>query len=442
MLIRKSLIVLRPYQAKIILSTAETRALVTGFGAGKSITHCIMSYKYVMDNPGVDYWVVSPTYPIAKETIIPTLFWLLTERMEPALEYGKDFTYHKTDHKFYFKKTKNFIVVRSGENPKMLVGANIGGFGIDEPGIQDYDVYRKMIARRRHPSANYYVSFLAGTPEGINWFSDFCEGELAPKKSFEYVKARTVDNPYLPESFIENLKDSYDPVLLQSYMEGEFVNLGAGFAAYSFSEKNVLPANSFVFKETYPVVVGMDFNYDPFCFTLGQQQPGGKFIYFDEGKYHNCDTDAACEHVYYTLLKYVGNDHEKLKALSLQIIPDATCQNRNAHGIGKSDYLIIKEFFGKLGFKFDILLKEMLRKDSLNCLNRMLLSGTGEQKLLITENCKNIRYEFRKVTMPEFLNSNFKDKMLGHMFDAIRYPIQKLYPIIYERSNTRLNVMV
>ena len=42
------------------------------------------------------------------------------------------------------------------------------------------------------------------------------------------IKMRSVDNPHLPQDFIERLEANYDPSLLQAYLHGEFVNLNTG----------------------------------------------------------------------------------------------------------------------------------------------------------------------------------------------------------------------
>ena len=42
------------------------------------------------------------------------------------------------------------------------------------------------------------------------------------------VHGKTTDNHYLPESYIQSLRDNYDDKLLEAYIDGNFVNLTQG----------------------------------------------------------------------------------------------------------------------------------------------------------------------------------------------------------------------
>ncbi len=410
-----------PHQRAFVQSKALTKALITGFGGGKTSIGAHEILKHSAIDNSIPHMAVSPSFPMAKKTVIPAIMEALEEHYDPPLVKGKDYKYNKTDHIFTIKPWNGIIYIGSASNPDSLKGPNLGSFWLDEPGLMDEQAYKFMLSRRRHPKAKLLQGYLTGTPEGLNWLYDICEGEKKPS-DFELIRGKTSDNIHLPQTFIDDLMEQYDEQLVKAYMDGLFVNLLSGSAYYAYSEAESV-IDVFTPNFNRPILIGMDFNYDPMCAIIAQEAYINNklhLIVFDEFYLRNCDTDAACERII-----------DKYGEKSMYVMyPDPSCHNNTGHGAGKSDAKMIKNTFAGLEFRFvNNSNKQIKRKDRLNAVNKGLKTANGERRILLTKNIKKLREDMRKITMEEYLNSNYDDPMLGHISDALGYLVARQYPV-------------
>lgn len=422
-----------PHQGLFWKASSRQKALITGYGGGKTKIGAAEIIKHSIQDPGLYHMAVSPTFPMAKKTIIPTIIETLEQNFDPPLLEDRDWTYNKSDHFFHIKAWNGRIWVGSGDNPASLKGPNLASYWLDEPGLMDKMVHKEMIGRLRAPGAKNPQGFLTGTPEGFNYLQELCEGDTKPKE-MTVIRGKTTDNPYLPEAYVATLLDQYDEQLVRAYINGEFVNMAGGNAYYSFSEANKL--NSFTPDASRAVHMAMDFNYDPMCSTLSQDaviDGRPSVVVFQEFAFHNCNTDSACERVQEWLRETHGKEFRieaSLDPTDYLIYPDPACQSRNAHGVGKSDLALIRQAFTGKNAHVYVKPAAPKRKDRLNAVNAKLKNAYGHRTLYVTRNCKTLIRDFNAVTMEEFLNGNFKDPSLGHITDALGYQIDFRYPVI------------
>lgn len=147
--------------------TDPIKVFLGGYGAGKTFIGGKRIISLALENSGCPVGAVSPTFPMARQTIIPTIMELLAGKQS---HFNKmKWVYNKTTHEFRidFKGRTGIIYIYSGENPKTLKGANLASIWLDEPFIMDREVYTQMIARLRHPQAQHRELFLTGcvTPD-------------------------------------------------------------------------------------------------------------------------------------------------------------------------------------------------------------------------------------------------------------------------------------
>jgi len=158
--------------------------------------------------------IVSPTFPMARDTVLLTMEGILDSleqwanywRMRPDVEdrwvgyrvkktapYQIDVYYKRGSH----RPRCGRILIYSGENPDKLKGPNLAAAGIDEPFIQDLAVFEQMIARCRHPRARQREVNLTGcvvpetlvlTDKGIVTIDSLDPG----------TKPKTFSNIYVP----------------------------------------------------------------------------------------------------------------------------------------------------------------------------------------------------------------------------------------------------
>lgn len=408
-----------PHQRALVKSPAQVTAMVGGYGSGKSLSAALSLVLASIYNPGCLNMGVSPNYRMARSTLQPAIFDILENFFSPGLIEGKDFTYHQTFHTFNIKAWNGKITLASAEIPSSLKGSNLAEAVLDEPGIMNFKAYQQMIARIRDPKAKRNKLTLTGTPEDLNWFYDLCEGDKKPD-NFKLIRARTADNIYLPDGYIDNLLQQYDPQLVKSYLEGLFVNLAGSLAYYTFNDENIFK-DEFTYDPNRPLIVSMDYNWDPNTAVIAQERIINgipRTVVFDE-YYEKCSTEIKCERI---IEKY-GVDQ------SYEIYGDATAKNRSAKGAAESDLIIVRNYFNPTPHQIRMKSGNPRRKDRLNAVNSLVCNGQRDRRLLVTPNCKHLINDFKRITMKEFENSSFDDDSLGHITDALGYYVDFRFPV-------------
>jgi PBSX family phage terminase large subunit len=142
------------------------------------------------------------------------------------------------------------------DDPKHLRGRHIGAYWIDEASEVKKEAKKNLDGRLRLPAfAGRYQAIVTGNPEGRNWCFDLafneelltglqCQSKKHVHKSAEEsnlcvrlkrrgIHARSIDNRFLPDDYIENMLASFTPAEKRRYMDGEFdVFEGAIFSEF------------------------------------------------------------------------------------------------------------------------------------------------------------------------------------------------------------------
>ena len=422
---------LLPHQKRFMQSTTGVTALTGGYGSGKSTSCALKAILHTGWDPYILHAVCSPSYPMAKLTIIPSIFEVLEDWLQ--LKEGRDFDYNRTDH-FFKMSWGGQLVVLSGENPKRLKGPNLGSFGIDEPGLQDHAVFKQARARVRHPKAKRPEVYLTGTPEDLNWYCDLVEGDLRPS-SFTDIRAHSRDNIFLPAEFFSNMEESYTQNEIAAYMSGQFVNLNTSQAYHAFSTSNIIEKEEFGEPDKeLPLLLGFDYNWNPNTAIVMQEvpdwvekpgaMPGKKLIVFDEFHISGCSTTVKCERI---LEKY-GPEFQYL------IYQDASGDKNTS--VAVSDVNQVRNAFANVNHRILNRPANPRRLNRLNSVNGRLCNSKGDRFIYITRNCKNLIDDLRKCNRDEYLSGHFADKARGHMGDCLGYPVEYRYPIIRQTNHS------
>ena len=241
--------------------------LVGGYGSGKTISLAQKSLYMTIKNQGWDGALLMPTNSMVRRVIKPALeealeatgLIAITRLIKADLIYQINFS----------DKIQSQIYLLSAENFQRAAGLNLAWFGIDEFDLIDTDVaeeaWRMMVSRiRKGPHSQ---GFTTSTPEGHKFLYRFFEEDVekaiiagSPLTDRRLIRANTEDNPFLPDSYIENLKAQFPPHLLEAYLHGKFVVL-AGTLVYWRFDKSVNCSNYTL--NDFPDSVlhlGVDFN--------------------------------------------------------------------------------------------------------------------------------------------------------------------------------------
>jgi PBSX family phage terminase large subunit len=209
-------------QAPFHESSAKFRAFITGVGAGKTVAGANELLKMAIQYPDT-YAVMAPNSKILNNATLPELY-----------RFGRELI-------LYERKSKNLIVLINGariiyltadnqRHVERLRGMTLGGFWADEACLFLMDVWFILIGRLRGQTG-CRRGILTSTPKGLDWVYWTFVKKVDPRKrrawpnptDYEWFGGTSMDNPYLPEDFIQTLKNTYTGLFAQQEIMGEFV---------------------------------------------------------------------------------------------------------------------------------------------------------------------------------------------------------------------------
>ena len=369
--------------------------LVGGYGSGKTRWLGKRMIALSIYNAPYPCMVVSPTYKMAKRTIIPTIKDLLDGR---EIKYK----YHSSDHYFtiHYDGHVGTLWVGSGNDPDSLKGSNLAAAGIDEPFLQKYDVLTQLSARVREPMANHSEICAAGTPEGIGgWGYDICEGELRESYDIGVFRAKTSENLALPAHYLDNLRNTYDKKMLEAYFDGEFVTISNLLVYYNFTDDNIIDLPD----PGGELCIGLDFNVNPMAGVVFWKH-GSRMHYIDEIEQPNSDTET-----------WMQIAHERYPDRIKTAYPDPTGKKRQTSAqVGRTDFTIIQNTGVEVKAR-----KQQGIRDRHNSVNKKLEDGT----LTVSPKCKKLIRYFKSSAHDDI------DDSMTHLLEGATYPVAFIYPL-------------
>ncbi|MGL4383763.1 MAG: terminase large subunit domain-containing protein [Flavobacterium sp.] len=318
MIIRQKLLI---HQYNFCLSETKHTVLVCGFGAGKTHGAVVKSVGKLLTSPknlNTAYYL--PNYPLIADIAVPRI----SEYLEGL---GLDFKYNGAEKCFNTAYGK--LLLRNMQKPETIVGYETFYSVIDEidtlPKKKAKAIFNKIIARNRqiHPLGVKNSIDMVSTPEGFNFLYEFTKED---KDSIFLIRAKTSDNPHLPDDYIQTLESQYTKEELTAYLNGEFVNLTSG-TVYKFYNRELCGSNATP-DHNEPLFIGMDFNI---------QNTNAVIHVIREGKLIAVDEFAGI----YDTTEIANLIREKYPKNEIEINPDASCKNRRSAGL--SDYDILCE---------------------------------------------------------------------------------------------------
>lgn len=405
------------HQRKWWNSLSYIKAMVTGYGGGKTFIGGKRSIALALHNNKVPHLAISPSYKIAKRTIIPTIQELLEGRKIP-------YTYNKSEFEFIIKHhgRTGIIWIGSGDNPDSLKGPNIGSALIDEPFIQARAVFDQVIARVRHPRARHREIGLTGTPEDLNWGYEICEGDEKGKFDLELIQAGTGANKALDAKYVETMTSAFDDLAKQAYVDGRFVSLNAG-QVYRGYDSELNNCKTEINKDGL-IYIGMDFNVDPMSAVLAQEH-GNELHICEEIILPNSDTTGMVKEILY-----------RYPTSRFAVHPDASGRARSSKGT--TDFALLSS---GLGEKLESLVypaRNPFLKDRFNCMSAALCNSEGVRRLKVNKsNCPELDKDLRLVSHP-YEEYKKKNPKRTHISDACGYLTCKRIPL-WEKPTLRVS---
>ena len=394
-------------------------ALVCGFGAGK--TYALVSKAIILAsmNIGCISAIFEPTSPMVRDILIRTLNELLEQWQVP-------FTFRASplpEYQLQFKEGIHTILLRTILTYQRLRGQNLSAVGFDEADtVNKRDAEQAMnMALARLRSGNVQQFYATTTPEGHSWAFDTFEKNA--KEDTRLIRAKTSDNPFLPEGFIDSLLENYPPQLIQAYLNGNFCNLTSGQVYSRFSrEKHLINELPFPL-ENEVLKIGIDFNVMN-CNAVVAVTTGGKLIVVDE-IVRQQDTDALAREI----KRRYGNN-------KIFVYPDASGAARSTINASKTDIAILEGY----GFTNMALRSNPPIKDRVQTLQAVLENSKGHIRMSIYSKATRLIECLELQSYDEKTGDPDKQNGYDHLNDALGYLCYREFNMIYSRAGQKTGI--
>ena len=391
---------LLPHQQKFLEDTEHRKlALVCGFGAGK--THGLVAKAVHMAALNVGYVsaLFEPVAPMLRDILQRTMDDLLEEwqipfdfRVSPLPEYT-----------LHFAEGSHTILLRTMETWNRIRGQNLCAIGFDEADTANKRVAeqatRMALARLR--AGNVQQFYAATTPEGYGWAFDTFDRNAGADTAL--IRARTMDNPFLPDGFVDSLMANYPPQLIKSYLEGQWVNLNTGQVYDRFDRSKHVVASVADFSDE-PLRIGVDFNVGNMSAVIGVRS-GNRLTIVDEitGAH---DTDALAQEI-----------KRRYPQHRIYVYPDASGGNRSTNA-SRTDIQILEQY----GFSNQSGRSNPAVRDRVAAVQALLENGKGEVRLTVSQGCPRL---IECLELQSWTEKGEPDKEAGHdhMVDALGYVV-------------------
>ncbi len=203
-------------QVDFIQDTHRYAAEVGGIGSGKTLSGADKALLKCTEHPGVGGIVTAPDYNRISDTVIPKYmerfpleFWAERPRGNPPNARTI---------------LGNNIYFRSTTHPNDLRGPTVGWVHMDEAAYSPFEAYKVLQGRiRAIEEAQIWITTSPNKDNPLNWVY----GEFAAKQQPTHAlfHLNTLENPFIPDAFKEDLLRQYPDDLQLIELQGLFIPL-------------------------------------------------------------------------------------------------------------------------------------------------------------------------------------------------------------------------
>lgn len=361
-----------PKQLETHQSPARFKILNWGRRTGKSLF--AMNHTLIEATKRVGrYWIVAPTYRQAKN-----IYWL--DVLPNTIP--KELIAKKNESELIIHLINGSLIeLKGADNPDSLRGAGIKGLILDEYAFMSPSVWETILRPTLVDSGGWAI--FISTPNGFNHFYDLAEYAQG-HDSYFYSHATSYDNPHIPDSEIDDLRDDYiakgkENEFHQEYM-GEFRKMSG--LVYKTFDRKIHVVDPKDVPETGTHLLSVDFGYtNPMAAVFVLVDRDDNWWVYDE----LYDTGLVTEQAVNIIQTKMGNNR-----FSTMVGDSAAAQEiANFNNAG-------------LPIKPCEKTKDSIMSGIRTISDRLKVQeGTGKPKLFISSVCTNLIFEFEAYHYPE-----------------------------------------
>lgn len=383
--------------------------------SGKSFAGVLKTVAKKLKYPQISVAYYLPTYGLIRDIAFPKFTELL-------IKQGIEFQLNKSDKEFITSYGR--IIMRSMDNPDLIVGYEVGYSCIDEADtvnqLKMNDCFKNIVARNRSilPNGDQNQLDFVSTPEGYGFIHNFFEVKKHQNKKL--IKASTLSNPFVSDSYIETLRMNYTANQLKAYLDGDFVNINTGSVFNQYSRQ--INATTEIAKSFDTLHIGIDFNITKMSAVIHIFANGN--LYAVDEIVNAYDTVELCE-----LIK------SKFGTQRINVYPDASGANRKSNS-SETDIQILKNY------NFTVVKDNTNPRveDRITAVNVAFKNSLGVSKYFVNDlACVNYSQALERLA---YAANNTPDKTSGydHVTDAGTYCAYHFFKIVNKTYKTSIRL--
>jgi len=406
-------------QADFLTLDKRYRLFLSGYGGGKSETMIAAAMIDACKAAGSLVALYCPTYDLVRLITAPRL-------QARLIDHGVAHNYNKADNVIYTSSPNwGDFLMRTLDNPDRIVGYESMTAHVDELDTLRTEhakvAWNRVIARNRQrpvgdPDAFNQASAYT-TPEGFKFV--YWRWVTAANDDYGMVQAPSYSNPFLPNGYIDSLRESYPAALADAYIEGQFVNLSTGTIFSSF-DRNRCASNETI-QPGEMLLVGADFN-------VGKM---ASVIYVRRGEQMHAVDEVVDAYDTPDLIRVLQSRYTEHK---IAIYPDASGGSRKTVNASSSDIALLEQ----AGFQVRAPRKNPPVRDRIIASNRAFASGD------VRINHRRCPEYTRCLEQHAYDKNGEPDKTSGHdhLTDAGTYPIAYEMPVRKPTANVEFQFAI
>ena len=401
-------------------------------GSAKSTTmaHIIASHCLRYDR--AMFGIGRKALPRLKETLAHAI----AEHMRFDLNAGEAFKYHETRGSFAFRNGSRIIPFSwSDRNYKKFRSYGLSGMAIEElteNDDDDKDCYFESIQRVGRASAKIPERLMItatnpGSPSSV-WYKHFYLEGNANRKVYEF---RAEDNPYLPNGYLDNLRNILDAKQAMRQLDGKWIEIESEVIYYAYDRQHNFKNESYNIDPRLPIYMAWDFNIGdgkPLSVAFIQHTKDETHVY-NQVVVEGQRTLDACEESYE---KGLLNKNQKII-----IHGDASGRSRDTRS-KKSDYAIIEGFMANLNLRFeiDVPTTNPRVRDRHNLMNGRICNANNKRGLFVYKDAPTADEALRLTSLKrggQYIEDD--SKSYQHIGTAIGYSTCQYLRSVYTVDN-------
>ena len=393
-----------------------------GYGSGKTWCGSLLGILLAKKYAGSKGLVGAKEYELVRKTTLVSYF----EHLD-ALGYrqGIDYTYNKVDKIIKFKNGSE-ILFSQLDDPEKFKSLNLHWAEIEEASQVSDNSFKQLLGRLRNTYRGKdwkdfkYRLFGHTNPQpNKDWiYERFVENK---PPNYRLIIAPTTNNKYLPEHYVRELQNAYDPEYYRINVLGEHGDYNSGLVVKGFKDDNI---KELQYVEELPIHITCDFNVDPMMWLIAHIDEECVY-YFDEIVIENCTTEMAMKEF---IRRYPKKDAKII------INGDASGDNRSTQS-QYTNYATMRKVLKDNGyndFKFELRKYNPSILSRIASFNARVRSSDGKPRMFVDKRCKyflkninNLRYKEGTsiIDAPSIhqIKQDRDKKFMLHIFDAGSY---------------------